>query len=110
MKLDFEQQGNRMCLAMAGRLDAATSPEVETQIVAALDRSGAWLVDLSEVVYISSAGLRVLLLLAKRLQGKNGKLALCGLSDGVREVFDISGFSLIFKIFPDRAPALDFLA
>lgn len=101
MELKFESDGGVMLLFFSGRLDAATSPEAESMITARLDDAAVWIVDLGDVEYVSSAGLRVLLLLAKKLQQKGGRLGLCRLSPGVKEVFDISGFSLIFKIYPD---------
>ncbi len=109
MELTFENTDGVMVLTLRGRLDAATSPEAESGIAGRIDSASAWLVDLEEVDYVSSAGLRVLLLLAKKLQQKGGKLALCRLTSGVREVFDISGFSLIFKIYPDCESALESL-
>jgi stage II sporulation protein AA (anti-sigma F factor antagonist) len=56
--------------------------------------------------YISSAGLRVLLVVAKKVQQQHGKVALFGLSANVREVFTISGFDTIFSITADSGAAL----
>ncbi len=57
--------------------------------------------------YISSAGLRVLLAAAKQLKTADGELRICDLNEVVKEVFDISGFSTIFKIFENETEALD---
>ena len=57
--------------------------------------------------YISSAGLRVLLAAAKQLKGIDGELRICSLNEVVREVFDISGFTTIFKVFGSESEALD---
>jgi len=62
--------------------------------------------DLGEVDYISSAGLRVVLMLAKRQKQNAGKLVLCRLQPEVHEVVDISGFLSILTVVPDRATAL----
>ena len=67
------------------------------------------LIELSQLEYISSAGLRVLLVVAKRIQQKGGKVVLCALVPNVKEVFEISGFSSIFKIFDNTADATVFL-
>ena len=64
------------------------------------------LIDLSGVDYISSAGLRVLLVLAKKVQQQKGKVALGGLVANVREVFAVSGFDSIFAIEPDTDAAI----
>ena len=62
--------------------------------------------DCSQLDYVSSAGLRVFLITAKRLSKVDGKLALSALTEQVREVFDIAGFSSIFRIYPSRREAL----
>jgi anti-anti-sigma factor len=67
------------------------------------------LIELSQLEYISSAGLRVLLVVAKRIQQKGGKVVLCALVPNVKEVFEISGFSSIFKIFDTVEDAAVFL-
>ena len=61
---------------------------------------------MSGLDYISSAGLRVLLVMAKKVQQAKGKVALYGLVPNVREVFAVSGFDTIFSIQPDSAAAL----
>ena len=63
-------------------------------------------IDLSGLEYISSAGLRVLLMAAKQVKTGNGALALCGLKDHIREVFEISGFLPILTIVDDESAAL----
>jgi len=63
-------------------------------------------VDFTALDYISSAGLRVLLGTAKRLSGAGGAQHLCGLTETVREVFQISGFSTILAVFATEAEAL----
>jgi hypothetical protein len=65
-----------------------------------------YVIDLSGIGYVSSAGLRVLLSLAKQLDGGKGSLRLCGLNAAVTQVFDVAGFSKLFAIFPDRTAAL----
>ncbi len=102
-----EQQGPVRVIALGGRLDTETAVDVE---LALQDLLGAgereFLIDLSGIGYVSSAGLRVLLSLAKQLDGGRGSLRLCGLNAAVTQVFDVAGFSKLFAIFPDRAAAL----
>ncbi len=66
-----------------------------------------FLVNFEKLDYISSAGLRVLLTAAKQLKGTDGELRICSLNEVVREVFDISGFTTIFKVFGSESEALD---
>jgi anti-anti-sigma factor len=88
-------------MRLIGRLDTETSADFE---LAAYDahQAGAkhFVVDLSEISYVSSAGLRVLLALGKKLDG-NGELKLAGIKGVVREVFEKSGFARLFSIYPD---------
>ena len=60
------------------------------------------MIDLSRLDYVSSAGLRVFLVAAKRMRSKDGKIALCSLQDHVQQVFDLSGFSSILSIYASR--------
>jgi stage II sporulation protein AA (anti-sigma F factor antagonist) len=63
-------------------------------------------IDLAQLDYVSSSGLRVFLLAAKRLQATNGKLTLCGLQDHIQQVFDLAGFSSILSIYGSRDEAI----
>lgn len=90
-----------------GRLDTNTSRPFEDKVNEILGTGESkFVIDCRELEYVSSAGLRVLLMLARKLQGKGGALVLCSLSDSVREVLDISGFSRIFTIEASQAQAL----
>ncbi len=110
MEITHKNLDGIVSISLVGRLDAATSTEAEKEFNTELD-SGKELmmVNLSGLEYISSAGLRVLLVLAKRIQQKGGKIVLAGLTAGVKEVFEISGFSSIFKIFETESDSIDFL-
>lgn len=108
MDITQETHGQVLLVAPAGRLDSETSGELELVLHDA-ETAGRrhFVIDLSAVLYVSSAGLRVMLALAKRLDGGAGSVRLCGLSASVRQVFDISGFSSMFTMFPNRQAALD---
>jgi anti-anti-sigma factor len=102
-----EQQDALRILALRGRLDTDTSADLE---LAVQDLLGAgardFLIDLGGVSYVSSAGLRVLLALAKQLEGSKGRLRLCSLSPPVLQVFEVAGFSKLFAILKDRSAAV----
>ncbi len=106
MEIQEQLQGNVLVLEPVGRLDSLTCREFETRLLAALNANGAVVVDCTELDYISSAGLRVLLVAAKQNRTTGGRLALAALRDSLREVFDISGFSAIFAIHPTVAAAV----
>ncbi len=91
-----------------GNLDTNTAPDAEERLGELLEKGVTKiLVDFTTLNYISSAGLRVLLVTTKRLGGTGGSMRLCGLNETVDEVFEISGFSTIFSVFGTRDEALD---
>jgi stage II sporulation protein AA (anti-sigma F factor antagonist) len=90
-----------------GRLDSDNSAAFETEVMLRLDRGPSAVVfDFAGLTYVSSAGLRVVLLTAKRLRSRGGQFVLCGLTEPVRDVFKISGFLSVLTVEPDRNAAL----
>jgi len=110
MQITEQTRGGVLVLSAAGRLDSGSAGELEAVLPGRVQTTEKVVLDLSETPYVSSAGLRVLLIGAKAARGKGHKLVLTGLSDSVREVFDISGFSSIFAIEADVDSALAGLA
>ena len=107
MEILEERDGSVIIVKPRGRLDSSAAKSAEEQLTAALGSGEPHLaIDMSGLDYISSAGLRVMLLVAKKVQQLNGKLALFGLLPNVREVFRVSGFDTILQIRDDRAAAL----
>ncbi len=87
-----------------GRLDSATSGPFEKQLLEHFGAPGSRvLVDLAALDYVSSAGLRVILMAAKRAKQTQGRLVLCALQPHVLEVFEISGFLKIIEVEADEA-------
>ena len=108
MVFSTEKQGEVAIVAASGRLDAAGAPEIEVHCKALVQEgTKRLLLDLAGVEYVSSAGLRSLLVLAKTAKGAGGSLALCGLTPTVREVMCISGFDNILPMATDRAAAME---
>ncbi len=90
-----------------GRVDATGAPDLENAMMSGIAEGGeAVVLDLGLTRYMSSAGLRVVLVVARELQARKGQFAVCGLNDEVKELFEVSGFSLIVGIEPDRAAAI----
>ncbi len=108
MEIETERQGDTLIAKAEGRIDGANAREFQTALEAAIDANDCSVVlNMERLSYISSAGLRVILLMAKTLQGRNRKLAICSLSESIREVFEISGFD---KIIPIHASTVEALA
>jgi anti-anti-sigma factor len=108
MEIKHEQRGAVEVVAPVGRLDTDSSSDLELAIHDMLGAgSKHFVLDLSKIGYVSSAGLRVLLMLAKQLDGGRGSLRLAGLNPQVKQVFDIAGFSKLFSIYASQDAALD---
>ncbi len=106
MQIQHSRQGDRVILTISGRLDAMTAPECEKAIDDILNGGTMLLlIDLGEVGYVSSAGLRAILKAAKALYGV-GRLALARPQDNVREVLEITGFGEIMPIYSSLEEAL----
>ena len=97
MTIIKKKEGNRLELALEGRLDTMTAPELEAELNAELDTADSLLLDFTNLDYISSAGLRVLLSAHKRMADKGG-MVLTGVNEIVKEVFDVTGFSDILTV------------
>jgi len=107
MEITEETVGGVLVIAPSGRLDSNTSKTLEDCVLKHFAAGGPpTVMDLSGLVYVSSAGLRVLLMAAKRAKAGKRALALCGLSENIQEVFNMSGFGKLFQIYPARAEAL----
>jgi anti-anti-sigma factor len=110
MKVSLETLGSTAVLIPAGRLDFAAADGFQKQVELVLTGSAtpprAVVFDCAELEYVSSAGLRVFLMAAKTAQRAGISLSLCSLKPAVREVLDLSGFSRVMTLHPDRATAL----
>ena len=108
MNISESKQGNVTILKAQGKLDSTSSPELD-QRLASLIESGTNQIalDLADLDYVSSAGLRVFLSAAKRLKQASGKLALANLSVQVQQIFDIAGFESILPVFKTVNEAID---
>ena len=98
-------------LTVSGRLDSETAREFEDTLTTTLDRGvRALALDLSGLEYVSSAGLRLLLLAAKRTKAQAAPFALFGLQPQVAKVLEVSGFAKILPIVAERKDALAVVA
>ena len=92
MKVDKIKDGSKLTLAVSERLDTSTAPELETIILDSIEGITDLVIDFKDLVYISSAGLRVLLSTQKKMN-KQRKMVIKNVDDDVMEVFEITGFT-----------------
>lgn len=97
MNIVVTENETAITLALSGRLDTLSSPELSTAINSALEKSSQLVLDFTNLDYISSAGLRVLLTAQKQLSG-NGSLTLAHVNSTVQDILDMTGFSDILTI------------
>lgn len=97
MTINQNREGNQLIISLEGRLDTATAPELEAVIDTALTGVETLVMDLEQLEYVSSAGLRVFLKMQK-LMNTQGAMKIIHVNETVMEVFDITGFVDILTI------------
>jgi anti-sigma B factor antagonist/stage II sporulation protein AA (anti-sigma F factor antagonist) len=110
MDLQPAQQGNATVLTPAGRIDHASADGFQAALQPHLDRcrdpAAPIVLDMHRLEYISSVGLRVLMMASRQVKAQHGRIVVAGLTPLVREVFEISRFNLVFDLYDDVAAAL----
>jgi len=97
MTINKTQEAGKLTVALEGRLDTTTAPELEADLKASLDNVTELVVDMEKLDYISSAGLRVLLW-AQKTMNQKGSMVVKNVSEVVNEVFEVTGFADILTI------------
>ncbi|MBR3326103.1 MAG: STAS domain-containing protein [Atopobiaceae bacterium] len=98
MEITITQEGAKAIIALNGKLSVATSPDLEAAISGLPESTNEFVIDLSQLEYISSAGLRVLVSTEKLANQRSGSMVLLHPNDEVLEVFDMTGLTDIFTI------------
>jgi len=119
MEITEHNTGDIVTLCLCGKLDTTSAKAFEEKFLTRIESGNRrFIIDLAELEYIGSAGLRVFAVASKRLNGVNGKIVLCGFqktvpyntlnrrTDPVREVFDIAGFSSLFSTYGSQEDAI----
>lgn len=110
MELTSKRLADTLVLSPVGRIDHATADGFKTALAPSLTTCAAGrdcvVIDLGGVEYISSVGLRVLMLASKQAKVQGGALGVCALQPVVREIFEISRFNLVLQVFPTLREAL----
>ena len=97
MELTKEAKGSALTISLDGRLDTTTAPQLEAEITGKLDGVTDLTIDMSKLVYVSSAGLRVLLK-AQKLMNKQGKMTVKNANQEIKEIFEVTGFDELLNI------------
>lgn len=107
MHISEEKIGGVLAVRLSGRLDATTSKSVEDHLVRQIDAGErVFVVDLAHLDYISSIGLRVFMMAAKRLKVLQGRIVVCSMQPPIRQVFEVSGFTTFLPTYADRDAAI----
>jgi len=102
MKLQVATEKGYNIVTVTGRIDTTNSSELEKPLLEMIDGGCTKIIlDCAGMNYISSSGLRVFLVVQKKMNSVQGKFRLSNLQPGIREIFDISGFTSIFEVYPD---------
>lgn len=108
MEINVNQEQGIQVLSLVGNFDTASAAKKEQEFINLVgDGSEKFLVDLAEVPFIASSGLRILLKIAQAIKAGGGGLYLCSLNDTVREVFTISGFDKILNVSDNKEQVFD---
>ena len=97
MQIATEKEGSKLTLTVSGRIDTVTAPELEKIALEHMEGITEMVLDLADVEYVSSAGLRSLLQIQKDMS-KQGSVKVDRISSSVKEIFDMVGFSRIFAV------------
>ncbi len=97
MDINKTLEGNKLVVKVAGRMDSVSAPELETALNDSLDGVEELVFDFSDLEYISSAGLRVLLTSYKKMSSQ-GTMKIININDIIREIFEVTGFAEIFTV------------
>ena len=108
MELQEHKNDSFIIIEIIGRLDTTTYGILEKRLSELIQEGQIKIViDCGKMDYISSSGLRILLIALKKTALAKGKFLLCGLQENIKEIFDISGFTTIFEIYQTREEAVE---
>lgn len=106
MDVLVKNSGDIAIVEVEGSIDSKTAPDLQQSILNIIDETNKIILDLSQVSFVSSAGLRVLLLVYRQLKTKDGKVVLVGVSEEIKEVMFMTGFINFFEINSTSEEAL----
>jgi len=98
MNVNIKTDENIVIISIEGSIDSKTAGDLQSQIMEKVSETNNVLLDLTKVDYVSSAGLRVLLMIYRQIKSKNGKVILVGVSEEIRDVMSMTGFINFFEM------------
>lgn len=98
MKIELQKGGENLILRLDGRLETSTAPDLQKVVDNDLEDVKNLQIDMEQLEYVSSAGLRVLLAASKKMKAKQGSMSVCHVGEDIMEVFEITGFNDILNI------------
>jgi anti-sigma B factor antagonist len=99
MDVNVKTLNDILIICVEGNIDSKTSPELQQKIVEATLDANKIIIDMSKVEFVSSAGLRVLLMVYRQIKTNNGTVVLVGVSEEIKEVMSMTGFINFFKLY-----------
>ena len=97
MLINKELKGTELTIALEGRLDTTTAPQLESELNETIDKLTRLVIDMEKLSYISSAGLRVLLK-AQKIMNKQGSMLIKNVNQEIKDIFEVTGFNDILNI------------
>jgi anti-sigma B factor antagonist/stage II sporulation protein AA (anti-sigma F factor antagonist) len=108
MEAQVEEKGDVVVIRVQGRLDAASSPQLEKKVNSIIDSGHFKLIlNFAGVEYLSSAGMRLMLSVSKKLKHLEGKVVACNLSEDVMDVIKMAGFHQVLELYPTEEESLN---
>jgi len=98
VEIKIRQDGEVAVAVVSGEIDSKTAGAAQAELLPLIEKSGKTVLDLKQVTFMSSAGLRMLLLLYRQATARDGRVALVGLSDEVRDTMSMTGFLKFFLV------------
>lgn len=106
MEAQVEEKGEITVVRLEGRLDAHSSPQLEKQLQSIIDSGHfKFILNFEKIDYLSSAGMRLMLAITKKLKGLEGKLVACRMHEEVLDVIKMAGFNQVIEIYPTEEEA-----
>jgi len=106
MNITIKSLGGVTVVTVDGSIDSKTAPELQQKILEATAGTNMMVIDLSAVSFVSSAGLRVLLMVYRQVKAKDGKVILAGVSEEIKDVMSMTGFITFFELAETEAEAI----
>lgn len=108
MTIRHDTEQGLAIIAVEGKLDSAGVNELESRVENILEQGQKTILfDFTNLEYINSSGLRILVMAYQRLKPEQGTVSICGTRDYIQEIFDISGYDKIFAMYPSKNAALE---